>query len=52
MRTMNRVFLGIMLCFGVFGGYAISTRLGADAPPASVAYGTKPATPDATVFGD
>ncbi len=52
MRTMNRLFLTIVACFLTFGGYALVTRLGADAPPASVAYGTQKAAADAVTFGD
>ena len=52
MRTINRTFLVIFACFVTFGGYALSTRLGAGAPPGSVAYGTEKPHPSAAVFGE
>ena len=52
MTLMNRVIVAITVCFLTFGGYAITTRFGADAPPTSVAYGTETAHKDAAVFGD
>ena len=36
----------------IFGGFALATRLGADAPPSSVSYGSEKAHPSAAVFGD
>ena len=52
MRTINRTVMSIVACFLVFGGYAIATRLGADAPPTSVTYGSQQAEKGAAVFGD
>jgi hypothetical protein len=52
MTLMNRVIVGISVCFLAFGGFAISTRFGHPAPPTSVAYGTEQAHHDAAVFGD
>ncbi|MDQ8162025.1 MAG: hypothetical protein P3C10_05510 [Gemmatimonadota bacterium] len=52
MKVIHRAILTIAVCFLTFGGYAISTRLSADAPPKSVAYGSEQAQPDATVLGD
>jgi hypothetical protein len=52
MKTINRTFLVIVACFISFGGYALSTRMGAGAPPASVAYGTEKPHPTNVVFGD
>lgn len=52
MKVIHRACLVIMVTFVVFGGYAISTRLGADAPPSSVTYGTQKAGKDAAVFND
>ena len=52
LKLINRAVMVIAVVFFGFGGLAISTRLGATEPPASAAYGTKDATPDAAVFGD
>ncbi len=52
MKLTNRVFVTIAVCFLAFGGYAISTRLGADVPPTSVTYGTEKPHETASVFGD
>jgi hypothetical protein len=52
MQSINRVVMVILVTFMSFGGFAISTRLGAVEPPASVAYGTEQPTPDAAVMGD
>lgn len=52
MKVINRAILTIAVCFLSFGGYAISTRLHADVPPKSAAYGTETPRPDATVLGD
>jgi hypothetical protein len=52
MKVIHRAVMVIALCFFTFGGYAISTRLGADHPPTSVAYGTEKAGADVVVFGD
>ena len=52
MTVINRTFVGILVCFLSFGGFAIATRLGANVPPSSVSYGTEKAHPTATVFGD
>ncbi|MCZ8206052.1 hypothetical protein [Gemmatimonas sp.] len=52
LKLINRAVMVIAVVFFGFGGLAISTRLGAVEPPASAAYGTKDAAPDAAVFGD
>lgn len=52
LKVIHRACMVIALTFVTFAGVAISTRLGADTPPASVAYGSEQATPDASVFGD
>ncbi len=52
MKVIHRAVMVIALSFVSFGGFAIATRLGAGAPPSSVAYGTEKAEPGATVFGD
>jgi hypothetical protein len=52
MKVINRAILTIGVCFLAFGGFAMATRLGADAPPSSVSYGSEQAHPDAAVFGD
>ncbi len=52
LKLINRVVMVIGVVFLSFGAIAISTRLGATHPPASTAYGTKQAQPDAAVFGD
>ncbi|MEN9593259.1 MAG: hypothetical protein RJA21_1735, partial [Gemmatimonadota bacterium] len=49
---INRAILTIAVCFLSFGGFALATRLGADAPPSSVSYGSEKAHPSAAVFGD
>ena len=52
MKVINRAILTIAVCFLAFGGFAMATRLGADAPPSSVSYGSEKAGKDADVFGD
>jgi hypothetical protein len=52
LKLINRVVMVIGVVFLTLGGIAIGTRLGATHPPASAAYGTEQATPDAAVFGD
>ena len=52
MKVINRAILTIAVCFLSFGGFALATRLGADAPPSSVSYGSEKAHPSAAVFGD
>ncbi|WP_310572270.1 hypothetical protein [Gemmatimonas sp.] len=52
MKIINRAILTIAVCFLTFGGFAMATRLGADAPPGSVSYGSEKADKDAAVFGD
>ena len=52
MQTINRAILTIAVCFLIFGGFALATRFGADAPPSSVTYGSEAAYKDAAVFGD
>jgi hypothetical protein len=52
LKLIHRVVMVIGVVFLTFGGFAISTRLGQSHPPASAAYGTKQAQPDAAVFGD
>lgn len=52
LKLINRAVMVIGVVFLTFGGIAISTRLGATQPPASAAYGSEKAGPDAAVFGD
>jgi hypothetical protein len=52
MKVINRAVVVIALSFITFGGYAISTRLGADAPPSSVTYGSEAPHASAAVLGD
>lgn len=52
MKVINRAILTIALCFLTFGGFAMATRFGAEAPPSSVSYGSEEAHKDAAVFGD
>ena len=52
MKVINRAILRIAVCFLAFGGFAMATRLGADAPPSSVSFGSEKAGKDAAVFGD
>ncbi len=52
MKNINRAILTIAVSFLTFGGFALATRLGADAPPSSVTYGSEKAHKDAAVFGD
>ena len=52
LQYIHRVVLGIAVVFVTFGGYAISTRFGHTAPPASVTYGSEKPTTDNIVFGD
>lgn len=52
MKLTHRAFLAIFVSFVAFGGYAITTRFGAEVPPTSVTYGTEKAPADAAVFGD
>ena len=52
MKVINRAILTIALCFLTFGGFAMATRFGAEAPPSSVSYGSEEARKDAAVFGD
>jgi hypothetical protein len=52
LKLIHRAVMVIGVVFLSFGGIAISTRLGASEPPASAAYGSEKATPDAAVFGD
>ena len=52
MKTINRAIMTIAVCFLAFGGFAMATRLGAEAPPGSVTYGSEQANKDAAVFGD
>ena len=52
MKVINRAILTIAVSFLTFGGFALATRLGADAPPSSVSYGSEKAHPAAAVFGD
>lgn len=52
MKTINRAILTIAVSFLTFGGFALATRLGADAPPSSVTYGSEQAHKNAAVFGD
>ncbi len=52
MKVINRAILTIAVCFLSFGGFALATRLGADAPPSSVSYGSEKAHPSAAVLGD
>jgi hypothetical protein len=52
MKVINRAILTIAVCFLTFGGFAMATRLGAEAPPSSVSYGSEQPHADAAVFGD
>lgn len=52
MKVINRAVMVILFTFLSFGGYAVTTRLGAGAPPSSVTYGSQKADKDAAVFGD
>jgi hypothetical protein len=52
MKTIHRAVVTIAVCFLGFVGFAIATRLGADAPPSSVSYGTEKPDPSAAVLGD
>lgn len=52
MKVINRAILSIAVCFLAFGGFAMATRLGAEAPPSSVSYGSEQAHPSAAVFGN
>ena len=52
MKVINRALLSIAVCFLAFGGFALATRLGAEAPPSSVTYGSEQAHPSAAVFGN
>lgn len=52
LKLINRAVMVIAAVFLTFGGLAIGTRLGAEQPPASAAYGSKAPAPDAAVFGD
>ncbi len=51
MRVIHYTCVAIGVAFIGFGAFAITTRLGAQAPPASVSYGTEQAHPSATVIG-
>jgi hypothetical protein len=52
MKVIHRAVVAIAVSFLAFGGYAITTRLGADVPPTSVTYGSQQAEKGAAVFGD
>ena len=52
LKVIHRACMVIAVTFLTFGGVAIATRLGADAPPTSVAYGSEKADADATVLGN
>ncbi|MDX2183327.1 MAG: hypothetical protein SFW08_05010 [Gemmatimonadaceae bacterium] len=52
MQVINRATLAVVVCFLGFGVFAVSTRMGADAPPTSVAYGTEAPHPTSAVLGD
>ncbi|MEI6739457.1 MAG: hypothetical protein WCK74_04015 [Gemmatimonadaceae bacterium] len=52
MKTIHRAVVTIAVCFLGFVGFAIATRLGADAPPSSVSYGTEKPSASAAVLGD
>lgn len=52
MKVIHRAVVVIGVCFIGFAGFAISTRLGANQPPTSVAYGTEKAAHDVVVLGD
>ena len=52
LKLINRAVMVIGVVFITLGGVAIATRLGATHPPASAAYGSEKAGPDAAVFGD
>ena len=52
MKVIHRACMTIGLTFATIAIFAITTRLGAGAPPSSVTYGTEKPGPDAVVFGD
>jgi hypothetical protein len=52
MQVINRATLAVVVCFLGFGAFAVSTRMGADAPPTSVAYGNEAPHKTSAVFGD
>lgn len=52
MRVIHYTCAAIVVAFIGLGAFAISTRMGAGAPPASVAYGTEKPHKTASVFGD
>ena len=52
MKVINRAIFSIAVCFLAFGGFALATRLGAEAPPSSVTYGSEQTHPSAAVFGN
>ena len=52
LKVINRAIFSIAVCFLAFGGFALATRLGAEAPPSSVTYGSEQAHPSASVFGN
>jgi hypothetical protein len=52
LKQIHRVVMVIGAVFFTFGGIAISTRLGATVPPASITYGSEKPTADVAVFGD
>ncbi|MCA0374395.1 MAG: hypothetical protein LCH84_01925 [Gemmatimonadetes bacterium] len=52
LKVIHRACMVIAVTFLTFGGVAIATRLGADAPPTSVAYGSEKADADAAVLGN
>ena len=52
MKVIHRAIVTIGICFLSFGGFAMATRLGAEAPPESVSYGSEAADKHTAVFGD
>ena len=52
MNVIHRTCMVIGITFLSIATFAITTRLGAGAPPASVTYGTEKPGADAVVFGD
>lgn len=52
MRVIHYTCVAIAVAFVGFGAFAIGTRMGADAPPGSVSYGTEKPHKTAAVLGD
>lgn len=52
LKVIHRACMTIGVTFATIAIFAITTRLGAGAPPESVTYGTQKPAADAVVFGD